>query len=226
MLRCRDQPSRLGRHQVAWLPCADPPGSCGRRGAKVFRVLRGYGDHGIFQLRLDLATTHHTNVAEVPATVGFQRLDLLTIVWTDRRMPVQPDLPAIRHGIRDFNIHDACPFASACATMPRNAGTRDPGSTSLEDDREPSRRIPRPVRLRRYPRRRPALQTSRGNSDTGRPFRSRRRNRCTRWRRRTPVRKGATGHRHESGKRHPQRQHRGFAAQFSAALNQRSVAQT
>ena len=25
-------------------------------------------------------------------------------------MPVQPDLPAIRHGVGQFNVHDACPF--------------------------------------------------------------------------------------------------------------------
>ena len=64
----------------------------------------------ICQFRLALAATHEANVAEVVATIGLERLDFRVIVRGDHPVPVQPELPAIGHGVGHLDVHDARPF--------------------------------------------------------------------------------------------------------------------
>src|SRR5438552_18740820 len=77
---------------------------------RLFRVLLGDGHDRFFEIRLGPPATHEPNVAEVVATISFQRLDFRFIARGYRPVPVQPKLPAIGHGVGQINVHDASPF--------------------------------------------------------------------------------------------------------------------
>ena len=73
----------------------------------------------ICQRRLALTATHKANVAEVAATIRFERFDFRFIARGHHLVPVQPELPAIGHGVGEFDLHDAGPFP-----MPSPPGRR------------------------------------------------------------------------------------------------------
>src|SRR5215510_8058117 len=77
---------------------------------RLLRGLRRQGHDVIRQLHMALAATHEANVAEVVASISLKRLDFRFIVRGYRSVPVQPKLPAIRHGVGQLNVNDVCPF--------------------------------------------------------------------------------------------------------------------
>src|SRR5437667_3343921 len=77
---------------------------------RLLCVLRGHGHDMIGELRRAMAATHEADVAEVAAAILLERVDLRFIVRRDRPVPVQPELPAIRHGVGHVDLNDAGPF--------------------------------------------------------------------------------------------------------------------
>ena len=63
-------------------------------------------------------------------------------------LPVQPNLPAIGHGVGNINVHDAGSLPNVAATKLPSAGTRGHGSTSRVDDWEGNPRFPVPAGTR------------------------------------------------------------------------------
>ena len=57
-----------------------------------------------------VAAPHYPNVAEVLPTVGIERADFHFVVRRHGHVPVEPALPAIRHGVGHSDIDDARPF--------------------------------------------------------------------------------------------------------------------
>src|SRR5262249_31895884 len=81
---------------------------------RLLRVPYGEGPQRVgptvfLQLYLAPATANDTNVSHEPAPVLLYRFDLGGVVGSDRPMPVQPALPAIRHRFGQLDIHDARP---------------------------------------------------------------------------------------------------------------------
>jgi hypothetical protein len=70
----------------------------------------GDGHDWLFEIRFGPPAAHEPSVAEVVATIGFKRLDFGFIFRGNHRVPVQPKLPAVGHGISQINVHNASPF--------------------------------------------------------------------------------------------------------------------
>ena len=74
-----------------------------RYGAEAFSCTVQGWTRWLFEIRFGPPATHDANVAEVAATISFERLDFRFIVRGYHLVPVQPKLPAIGHGVGQFN---------------------------------------------------------------------------------------------------------------------------
>src|SRR4030095_10089508 len=73
---------------------------------RCFLVFHRHRHDRIPQLSVCPPAADYSDVVKVPALVGFQRLDFLTVVGSDRPVPVEPPLPTIRHRVSHFDVHD------------------------------------------------------------------------------------------------------------------------
>jgi hypothetical protein len=75
---------------------------------KVLRfILKWYGNYWRFQLDIQAPSTDYPNIAQILSAIFLQGFNLWSIVWERGRVPLQPVLPAIRHGIGQNNLHAA-----------------------------------------------------------------------------------------------------------------------
>jgi isovaleryl-CoA dehydrogenase len=84
-----------------------------RRGVTAFLrtgAMHRVGPAIVFELCLAVAATNEANVAEILSTIGFKRLNFRCVARGDRVHPVKPDVPAIRHGVSQRDVHDAGAF--------------------------------------------------------------------------------------------------------------------
>src|ERR1022692_1963511 len=76
----------------------------------LFRVLGWHRHDVICQLGFTPAAAYEPNIAKVIAAIGLERVDFQFIVRGYHPVPIQPPLPAVGHGVRHINLHDACSF--------------------------------------------------------------------------------------------------------------------
>ena len=67
-------------------------------------VLRRHRFDEISKNRLALAAPYHTHVPKIVAAICFNRFDLYVIVGGHKAVPMQPQFPAIGHGVGPFNV--------------------------------------------------------------------------------------------------------------------------
>src|SRR4051794_28286593 len=74
------------------------------------RVVRAYRLNLICQLYTALSAANKADVTQISTLVGLKRSDFRLVVRRYHPEPVQPELPAIGHGILQFHVQDACAF--------------------------------------------------------------------------------------------------------------------
>src|SRR5581483_4100570 len=79
----------------------------GAASQRLFCVLRGKRDDWLHQLSVRTTTADEPNVGEITAAICLQRLDLRLVVGEVRFVPVQPQSPAVWHGVGQLDVHDA-----------------------------------------------------------------------------------------------------------------------
>src|SRR6266481_1528089 len=72
--------------------------------------MSGYSRHRLLQLRVRPPSPNHTLVAEPFPRIVFDRANLNQILWCNHLLPLQPELPAIGHGVCEVNIQNARPL--------------------------------------------------------------------------------------------------------------------
>ena len=76
-------------------------------------VLKWNGKNWRFQFGIRAPSADKSDISEIPSTICLQGLNLSSILWKRSRVPFQPLLPAIGHGVGQHNLQDAGPFPVA-----------------------------------------------------------------------------------------------------------------
>lgn len=59
------------------------------------------------QLRIVSPSSDSANVTEVPPGIAFESANLGEIFRCHHVLPLKPELPAVGHGVRQFDVHDS-----------------------------------------------------------------------------------------------------------------------